>query len=122
MKAAEFWNIDNVSEFNGYDVKDGEVTMTDSEYADYLTGIYGTVTVCGQTFDSGSLFQDADPVAFRCGKGEEEYRIQQELEQQLEREDSSGIEFIDGDEWELDEEDQYSWTDEDKERNIDSDD
>lgn len=106
MKAAEFWNIDNVSEFNGYDVKDGEVTMTDSEYANMLTEIYGTVEVCGQTFDQGDLFQDADPTAFRCGKGEEEMRIQGELKEQLEREDSSGIEFIDGDEWELDEEDE----------------
>lgn len=106
MKAVEFWNIDNVSEFNGYDVKDGEVTITDSEYADMLTDIYGTVEVCGQTFDQGELLQDADPVAFRSGKSEEEDRIQRELERQLENEDSDGIEFIDGDEYELDDEEE----------------
>jgi hypothetical protein len=106
MNAQQFWNIENVSEFNGYTVSGGEVSLTDDEYAEILNDIYGTVEVCGQTFDQGTLLKDADAVAFRCGKGEEENRIQAELEEQLEREDSSGIEFIDGDEFELDEEEE----------------
>ena len=102
MKAAEFWNIDNVRSFRNFDIVNGEVTMEDSEYADLLTEIYGTVEVCGQTFDQGSLLQDADPVAFRCGKSDEESRIQSELESQLENEDDSDIEFIE----ELDEDEE----------------
>jgi hypothetical protein len=50
--------------------------------------------------------QDADPTAFRCGKGDYESELQSELENQLSKEDSDDIEFIDGDEWELEEEDE----------------
>lgn len=95
MKAAQFWNIDNVKSFRNYDVVDGEISMSDSEYVDILDEIYGDVQVCGMTFGSGSLLQDADPTAFRCGKGDYESSIQSELEEQLENEDDSDIEFID---------------------------
>lgn len=95
MKAAQFWNIDNVKSFRNYDVVDGEISMSDSEYIEFLDEIFGDVQVCGMTFSSGSLLQDADPVAFRCGKGDEESNIQSELERQLENEDDSDIEFID---------------------------
>lgn len=95
MKAAQFWNIDNVKSFRGHDVENGELSMYDSEYVDFLDEIYGDVEVCGQTFGSGSLLQDADPVAFRCGKSDRESSIQSELEEQLENEDDSDIEFID---------------------------
>lgn len=101
MNAQEFWNIDNVSTFRGYDVRNGEVDMTDEEYVDYLDEVYGEVEVCGQPFGSGDLLRDADPVAFRCGKSDYEMQIQSELEKQLSREDSSDIDFIDGDEYEL---------------------
>lgn len=101
MKAQEFWNIDNVSSFRNIDVRNGEVDVTDGEYVDYLDEIYGDVEVCGQTFGSGDLLRDADPVAFRCGKSDYESEIQSELESQLCGGDSADIEFIDGDEWEL---------------------
>lgn len=106
MKAEQFWNIDNVQSFKGFDVENGEVTLTDSEYEEILTEIYGTVQVCGQTFDSGSILVDADPTAFRCGKNEYESNLDTELRDQLDREDSDDIEFIDGDEWELDDEEE----------------
>jgi hypothetical protein len=95
MKAAQYWNIDNVKSFRGIDVVDGEISMTNSEYIELLDEIYGDVQVCGMTFSSGSLLEDADPTAFRCGKGDHESQIQSELEDQLENEDDSDIEFID---------------------------
>ena len=95
MKKAQFWSIENVRRFRGYDVNGSEVEMADSEYEEWLTDIYGQVQVCGQMFDAGSLFVDADPVAFRCGKGELEDRIQSELEEQLKNEDDDEIEFYD---------------------------
>lgn len=107
MNAQQFWNIGNVSSFRNFDVANGEVYMADSQYIDYLNDIYGDVDVCGYTYGAGSLLEDADPVAFRCGKSEYESQIQSELEDQLSRENSDDIEFIDGDEFELsDEEDE----------------
>lgn len=106
MTKQEFWNIDNVTHFRGHDVVNGEVELTNSEYEDVLNDIYGDVEVCGQTFGSGSILVDADPVSFRCMKGEYEDQLQSELKEQLNSEDSSQIDFIDGDEFELDEEDE----------------
>lgn len=106
MTKEEFWNTSNVSTFRGYGLENGEVSMTDSEFQEYLDEIYGTVFVCGQEFGQGNLFVDADPVAFRCRKGEHETYLDQELKDQLESEDSSDIEFDEGDEYDLDEEDE----------------
>ena len=97
MNAQQFWNIDNVNTFRGFTVNNGEIDISYSEYRDYLTEIWGTVEVCGQTFDQGSLFEDADPTAFRIGLSEYESEIQYELEEQLENQDSDQINFIDGD-------------------------
>lgn len=108
MNAQQFWNIENVSTFRSFDIVNGEVSLSNSEYKDFLNEMYGSVTVCGQEFDHGDLLEDADPVAFRCGKSDYESQIQSELEEQLNREDSSDIEFIDGDEWELSEDDEES--------------
>lgn len=106
MKSVEFWTADNVSFFNGYTVSSGEVSISDSDFEDILNELYGDVDVCGLSFGSGSILVDADPTAFRCMKGDYEDGIQTELEDQLEREDSSGIAFIDGDEYDLDTEDE----------------
>lgn len=105
MKASQFWHIANVATFQGYDVdNNGEISIPDSDHEEYLTEVYGYVSVCGQEFGAGSLLVDADPVAFRCSKGEREANLESELVAQLENENSDQIEFIDGDEWELDEE------------------
>lgn len=103
MNKTDFWNTNNVSTFNGYDVENGEVTLSDSEWADYLTDVHGCVVVCGQQFDSGDVLLAMDETAFRCGKNDYEAQLDSELETQLDREDSDNIEFIDGDEWDLDE-------------------
>lgn len=112
MNAQQFWNIENVSSFRNFDVVNGEISLTENEYKEYLNDIYGSVTVCGQEFDQGDLLEDADPVAFRCGKSDYESQIQSELEDQLNREDSDDIEFKDGDEWELSEDDEDEGDDE----------
>lgn len=101
MKTAQFWNIDNVSSFCGFAVLGGEVSLGDSEYIDHLNEIYGDVEVCGYTYGAGNVLESQDPTAFRCSKGDYESSIQSELEEQLSREDSADIEFIEGDEYEL---------------------
>lgn len=98
MKREQFWSAENVDSFKGFNVVNGEVDVDDSAYADYLDECYGDVVVCGMTFGSGRLLQDADPTAFRCGKNDYESEIQSKLEKQLENEDSDDIEFIEGDE------------------------
>lgn len=45
--------------------------IEESEYADRLTDIYGTVSICGMTFDAGYALQELDPVAFRCYMADE---------------------------------------------------
>lgn len=94
MKAAQFWNIDNVRSFRGFDVVDGEISMTEEEWCDVLNDQYGDVEVCGMTFSQGDLLKDADPIAFCCGKNDEESSIQSELEDQLSREIADDIEFV----------------------------
>lgn len=112
MNAQQFWNIDNVSSFRNIDVRNGEIDMSESEYVDHLNECYGDVYLCGGTYGAGDLLKDADPVAFRCGKSEHESQIQSELEDQLNREDSADIDFIDGEEWELSEDDEEESDDE----------
>lgn len=38
MNAQEFWSVDNVSEFRGYTVSNGEIDLTDREYGDVNVG------------------------------------------------------------------------------------
>jgi hypothetical protein len=106
MKAAQFWNINNVSSFRGYGVVDGEISVSDSEYAEILNDVYGEVELCGCSYGAGDTLLGVDPTAFNCGKGDYESELQSELEGQLSCEDSDDIEFIEGDEFELDEEEQ----------------
>ena len=100
------FDIANVVSFRGFDVRDGEVTLTNDEYSEYLTECYGYVTVCGYEYASGDILESQDPVAFRCGKGDYESLIQSELESQLENLDDMGIEFDDEDLPESDEQEE----------------
>ncbi|TCQ83899.1 hypothetical protein [Pseudomonas sp. JUb52] len=84
----------NVSQFRGFDVVGGEVTLSDSEYREYLDEAHEDVQVAGMTFSAGDILESCDPVAFRCMKGDYESGLQSELEQQLADEDSDGIEFV----------------------------
>ena len=106
MKKQAFWNIENVSSFRGFDVIDGEISLSDAEYSEYLDEVYGDIAICGMSYSAGVALKNIDPVAFRCGKSDDESEIQSELEDQLEKEDRSDIEFIDGDEDELEEDEE----------------
>lgn len=91
------FDIANVVSFRGFDVRDGEVTLTNDEYSEHLTECYGYVTVCGYKYAGGGIFESQDPVTFRCGKSDYESEIQSELESQLENLDDTDIEFDDED-------------------------
>lgn len=39
----------------------------EDEYREFLTDLYGMVSVCGYEYEAGAVLADVDPVAFRCG-------------------------------------------------------
>lgn len=90
------FNINNVSSFRGFDVRNGQVDVSESEYEDYLDEIYGKVEVCGMTYSAGRALRLLDAVAFRCGLGDYESEIQTELEDAIDNEDGGEIEWEDG--------------------------
>ena len=47
-----------------------ERDRTEEEHRDFLDEIYGTVQICGMTFDSGRALQLLDPTAFRCSSAD----------------------------------------------------
>lgn len=51
-----------------------EIELTEEEFRDKLDEIYGTVEICGMTFDSGRALQELDPIAFRCALSDEPIR------------------------------------------------
>lgn len=93
ITAEMVWNVANVVSFRGIDVRDGEVSMTDDEYSDMLDELYGEVEICGMSYSAGTALQLIDPVAFRCGKSDQESYLQSELEDALSGEDESDITF-----------------------------
>ena len=103
MNKEQFWNIDNVRSFQGFDVENGEVTLSESEFVDYLNEVWGDVSVCGMSYGQGDILKDQDPTAFRCMKSDYESELDSELNDQLSNEDSDNIEFYEGDEYELEE-------------------
>ena len=104
MNKEQFWNIDNVRSFKGFDVENGELTLSESEWIEELNDVWGEVNVCGMTYGSGDILKNQDPTAFRCGKSDRESQLQSELEDQLSNEDSDNIEFYEGDEYDLEDE------------------
>lgn len=90
---AQAFTTANVVKFHGHDVENGEVSVSNEAYVDFLNEIYGDVQVCGNTYGSGDLLEAQDPVAFRCGKGDWESELQAEMEEMLESEDTSFMEF-----------------------------
>jgi hypothetical protein len=106
MKREDFWNVNNVTSYKNVDVVNGQVDMSEGEYQDILDDIYGTVQIAGMSYSVGRALLEVDPVAFRCGLGDEESRLQAELEEQLEREDSDDIEFDEGDEFDLEDDEE----------------
>lgn len=87
------FTADNVTKFRTFDVINGQVDISKSEYIDHLDECYDEVSVCGMSYSAGRVLSEVDPVAFRCGLGDYESEIQSAMEDQLEREDESDIEF-----------------------------
>lgn len=90
------FNINNVTFFRGHTVTNGQVDISNDEYMEYLDEVYGEVTICGMTYSAGVALEACDPVAFRCGLSDYESEIQTELEEAIENEDDSEIEWEDG--------------------------
>ena len=86
--------IKNVNTFRGLDVVNGQVDISTDEYIEMLDDAYEEVTICGMTYSAGTALEAVDPVAFSCGLGDYESEIQAELEEALENEDYSDIDWI----------------------------
>ena len=89
------FNINNVDTFRGFNVVNGQVDVSNDQYQEMLNAVYGDVTICGMTYGQGDALEALDPVAFRCGLGDYESEIQSELEEAIENEDDSEIEWLD---------------------------
>ncbi len=48
-----------------------EVEKDENAYEQMLNEVYGTVNICGMTFDQGTVLKELDPTAFRCGLSDE---------------------------------------------------
>ena len=88
-------NIKNVDTFRGFNVVNGQVDISNSEYMEFLSEVYEPVIICGMEYDAGRALEAIDPIAFRCGLNDYESEIQSELEDAIESEDDSGIEWMD---------------------------
>ena len=89
------FNINNVDTFKNFNVVNGQVDVSESQYADYLDDTSESVVVCGITFSTSTILRECDPIAFRCGLSDYESEIQSELEDAVENEDDSEIEWLD---------------------------
>jgi len=87
------FNIQMVASFRGFTVNNGQVDVSKSEYADYIDEIEEAVVVCGMSYSASRVLQECDPTAFRCGLGDYESEIQSELEEAIDNEDDSEIEW-----------------------------
>lgn len=100
------WTAGNVSSFRGYGINEaGEVELTDDEWVDYLNELYGTVEVCGNTYDAGRVLLEMSPTDFAIGKGDYESSQTEDFEAQLENEDSRDIVFSEYEDFEINEDD-----------------
>jgi len=91
------FDLENIAFFRGYEVSGEGVELRDAEFIMILNELYGEVTVCGTSFGAGTLLVDADPVAFRCSKGDYANSETADLDAQLEARDDTSIDFIDDD-------------------------
>jgi hypothetical protein len=57
-----------------------EQEISEEDYIQVLNDTYGTVEICGQTFDSGYALKELDPTAFRCGKVDYEDTLERKWE------------------------------------------
>ncbi|MNZ82385.1 hypothetical protein D3C78_1010810 [compost metagenome] len=107
MKYSSAWDIDNVISFRNCSVYNGEVSLTDEEFAEYIDDVYESVSVAGNEFSASDVLRNCDPVAWRVGKGDYESQLDSELQDQLDHEDATDIEFeVDPDDWEDEDEEE----------------
>jgi hypothetical protein len=48
-----------------------EIEKDEKDFENSLNDMYGSVTICGMDFDSGSALKELDPIAFRCALSDE---------------------------------------------------
>ena len=48
-----------------------EIEKDEKEFEEMLNKSYGTVEICGMTFDQGTALRELDPTAFRCALSDE---------------------------------------------------
>ena len=85
-------NINNVSSFRDYPVTNGEIDAYDA-YDEFLDS-EGTVNVMGMEFFPSRIISELDPTAYSCGYNDWVDEIQRDLEDAIENEDHSEIEWI----------------------------
>jgi hypothetical protein len=49
-----------------------EKELTEDDYQEFLTEIFGEVELGHLTFDSGEIIRELDPIAFRVGMADQE--------------------------------------------------
>lgn len=84
--------LENVATFRGMDVTNGEIDDYDA-YDESLDS-EGTVTVAGMEYDPSRIIKELDPTAYRCGYNDWVDSDQSALEDAIENEDYSEIEWI----------------------------
>lgn len=48
-----------------------QIELTDDEYEQMLTDIYGTISICGLEYEAGYALRELDPTAFSCRMADE---------------------------------------------------
>lgn len=51
-----------------------EIETDEKDFEDELNEMYGTVEICGMTFDQGTALKELDPTAFRCALADKDIR------------------------------------------------
>ena len=91
--------LENVATFRGMNVSNGEIDDYDA-YDESLDS-EGTVSVMGLEFYPSQIIKELDPTAYRCGYNDWVDSDQNDLEDALENEDYSEIEWIEDPDEEL---------------------
>lgn len=92
MNPMTLYTLENVATFRGMDVSNGEID--DYDAYDEALDSYGTVSVLGLEFDPSRIIKELDPTAYRCGYNDWKDSDQRDLEDAIENEDYSEIEWI----------------------------
>lgn len=94
------YTLENVDTFRGMNVSRGEIH--DYDAYDEALDSEGTVIVGGIEFYPSQILEALDPVAYRCGYQDWKNSYQCELEDAIQNEDYSEIEWIEEPEEEVD--------------------